>query len=181
LATTSEQKLLERARKLDGQALAEIYDLYAGPMYGYLYRLLGDAATAEDLTGELFLRLLEALRRGKGPEDRLKGWLYRGAHNLAMDTFRRQKKAPAVALTEELVAEEGQPSDTAENKQDEQHLRASIQRLTTDQQQVIMLRFAEDLSVTDVARLMDKSEGAIKTMQHRAIGRLRKFLEASKK
>jgi RNA polymerase sigma-70 factor (ECF subfamily) len=181
MVTTSEQQLLERARKLDGQALAEIYDLYAAPIYGYLYRTLGDAAQAEDLTGELFLRLLEALRTGRGPDDRLKGWLYRVAHNLAMDTFRRQKKAPAVALTEELLAEDGQPLDTVEARQEKQQLRASIQRLTTDQQQVIMLRFADELSVTEVAQLMGKSEGAIKTMQHRAVSRLRQFLEASKK
>lgn len=175
--TTPDQQLLERARELEGQALAEIYDRYAAPIYGYLYRTLGDAAQAEDLTGELFLRLLQALRTGRAPRDRLEGWLYRVAHNLAMDLFRRQKKGPEVPLAEELMADDSQPSEVVGDRQIKQELRAGIRRLTTDQQRLILLRFAEDRPLAEVARLMGKSEGAIKTLQHRAVSRLRKMLQ----
>lgn len=177
MSTTSDQ-LLERARKLDSQALAEIHDLYAARMYGYLYRVLGDAAHAEDLTGEVFLKLLLALRSGGGPRDRLEPWLYRVAHNLAMDAFRRQNKAPAIPLSEEMVASGGELSDKIEERQLTQQLRAGIQRLTADQQQVILLRFAQELPIAEVARIMGKSEGAIKLLQYRAVSQLRKFLEA---
>jgi RNA polymerase sigma-70 factor (ECF subfamily) len=174
--TTPDQQVLERARTYDAQALAEIYDRHAAPIYGYLYRMLGDAAQAEDLTSEVFVKLLQALHTNRAPRDRLQGWLYRVAHNLAMDWFRRQKKASGVPLAEELVADDGQPSDLVEDKQIKQQLRAGIGRLTSDQQRVILLRFAEDLPLVDVARLMGKSEGAVKTLQHRAVSRLRKLL-----
>jgi RNA polymerase sigma-70 factor, ECF subfamily len=175
--TTPDQQVLERARTYDGQALAEIYDRYAAPIYGYLYRMLGDAAQAEDLAGEVFLKLLHALKTGRAPRDRLEGWLYRVAHNLAMDWFRRQKKTPGIPLAEDLVADNGQPSDIVEDKQVKKRLRASIQRLTPDQQRVIQLRFAEEFPAVVVARLMGKSEGAVKILQHRAVSRLRKLLE----
>jgi RNA polymerase sigma-70 factor (ECF subfamily) len=94
-----------------------------------------------------------------------------------MDLFRHQKKGPAVPLVEELVAQDGQPSELVEDGQARQQLRARIRRLTSDQQRVILLRFAEELPLAEVARLMGKSEGAIKTLQHRAVSRLRKLLQ----
>ena len=175
--TTPDQQVLERARTYDAQALAEIYDRHAGPIYGYLFRVIGDAAHAEDLAGEVFLRLLQALRTSRAPRDNLEGWLYRVAHNLAMDLFRRQKKGPAVPLAEELVAQDSQPSDLVEDGQIKQQLRTGMRRLTPDQQQVILLRFAEGFPAAEVARLMGKSEGAVKVLQHRAVNRLRKLLE----
>ena len=175
--TTPDQQVLERARTYDAQALAEIYDRYAGPIYGYLYRVIGNATHAEDLTGEVFLRLLQAIRTSRAPRDNLEGWLYRVAHNLAMDLFRRQKKRPAVPLAEELVAQDARPSDLVEDRQAKQQLRARIQRLSSDQQRVVLLRFAQELPLAEVARLMDKSEGAIKILQHRALNRLRKLLQ----
>lgn len=175
--TTPDQQVLERARTYDAQALAEIYDRYAGPIYGYLYRIIGDPAHAEDLTGEVFLRLLQVLRTRRAPRDNLEGWLYRVAHNLAMDLFRRQKKGPAVPLAEEMIAQDSQPPELVEDRQVKQQLRARIRCLSSDQQRVVLLRFAEELPVAEVARLMDKSEGAVKILQHRALSRLRKLLQ----
>lgn len=175
--TPPDQQILERARAYDVQVLAEIYDCYAGPIYGYLYRIIGDAAQAEDLTGEVFVRLLQALRTNRAPRHNLAGWLYRVAHNLAMDLFRSQKKQPAVPLFEELLAQAGPGPDELENVQAGQRLRAHLRHLTSDQQRVILLRFSEDLPLAEVARLMGKSEGAIKTLQHRAVSRLRKLLQ----
>lgn len=172
-----DQQLLERARAYDAQALAEIYDCYAGPIYGYLYRVLGDPAHAEDLTGEVFLRLLQVLGTRRAPRDNLAGWLYRVAHNLAMDLFRQQKKTPAIPLFEELVAEDCSRLDALEDDHSRQQLRARLRHLTCDQQRVILLRFAEDRPLAEVAHLMGKSEGAIKTLQHRAVSRLRKLLQ----
>lgn len=172
----SEELLLQRASAGDAQALAEIYDRYAGPVYGYLYRVLGDAAQAEDLTSEVFVRFLQTLRTRRAPRDKLEGWLYRVAHNLAMDLFRRQKTGPVVDLDEHLAAEGRHLMEVVHDGQVKQRLRASIRRLTADQQQVILMRFAEDRPLAEVARLMGKSEGAVKTLQHRAVSRLRKLL-----
>jgi RNA polymerase sigma-70 factor (ECF subfamily) len=180
LLTTSDDELLERARKYDAQALAEIYDRYAEAIYRYLYRTLGDAAHAEDLTGDVFLKLLQVLNTRRAPRERLQGWLYRVAHNLAMDWFRQRGKGATVSLEEPLTAGGDVPSTVVEQRQTRQQLRAAICQLTASQQQVIVLRFGEGLKVAEVGQVMGKSEGAIKILQHRAVDRLRKLLDREK-
>lgn len=179
--TTPDSQLLEQAREYNAQALAEIYDRYAESIYRYLYRYLGDAAQAEDLTSEVFLKLLQVLNTRQAPRDRLQGWLYRVAHNLAMDWFRRESKTAHWTLDERLVAEGDAPPTAVEKLQTRQQLLAAIGQLTLDQQQVILLRFGEGLKIAEVSQLLDKSEGAVKIMQHRAIKRLRKLLEVKGK
>ncbi len=175
--------LLERARTYEPQALAEIYDRYAQPVYHYLYRLLDDPVQAEDLTGEVFLRLLRALPTSRAPRTNLRGWLYRVAHNLAMDWYRRHPKGATVEWDDGLALEEGadaggrSPAAVVEGKQARQQLRAAIRQLTQAQQQVLVLRFVEGRTVAESAHLLDKSEGAVKVLQHRAIQRLRKLLD----
>lgn len=169
--------LLERARKCNEQAIAEIYDRYAESIYRYLYRILGDANIAEDLTSDVFLKLLQVLGTSRAPRDQLQGWLYRVARNLAMDWFRQQAKGPTVVLNEELAQGSDSPVDSLEQRQTRQRLGRVLSRLTASQQQVILLRFGEGLKITEVGRLMGKSEGAIKLIQYRAVKRLRKLLE----
>ena len=184
---TPDSRLLERAREDDSQALAEIYDRYAESIYRYLYRYVGDAAQAEDLTSEVFLKLLQVLNTPRAPGDHLQGWLYRVAHNQAMDWFRRQKKNVSASLEDrpdghpELVAVDDSPLISLERRQSQQQLREAIRQLTTDQQRVILLRFGEGLKCRQVAELMGKSEGAIKILQHRAIKRLHKLLHGEEK
>lgn len=175
--TTRDRDLLDLASAYDAQALADIYDRYAEPIYRYLYRYVGDAAQAEDLTSEVFFKLLQALDTSRAPRDRLQGWLYRVAHNLAMDWFRQQGKGTSVALDEELAASGDSPPATLERYERQQWLRRAIRQLTADQQRVILLRFGEGLKIAQVSRLMGKSEGAVKILQHRAVKRLRKLLE----
>ena len=145
--TTTEAELLERARAYETQALAEIYDRYAEPIYRYLYRYLGNAAQAEDLTGEVFVRLLEALNTRRGPRDRLQGWLYRVAHNLAMDWFRQGGEDATLTLEEEWLTDGDPPPTAVERRQTQEQLRAAVRQLTADQQQVVLLRFAEGLKI----------------------------------
>jgi RNA polymerase sigma-70 factor (ECF subfamily) len=177
---TNDNELLERAREFDTGALAEIYDCYAEPIYRYLYRYLGNAHLAEDLTSEVFLKLLRVLGTSRAPRDQLKGWLYRVAHNLAMDWFRQQAKGEALPLNEELVSDSASLTATIEERQDQDRLRQAICQLTPSQQQVILLRFGEGLKIKQVGQLMGKSEGSIKLVQYRALKRLRKILEQEK-
>jgi RNA polymerase sigma-70 factor (ECF subfamily) len=174
--TTSDGELLQQAREYDAQALAEIYDRYAKSIYGYLYRYLGDAAQAEDLTSEVFVRLLSVLNTPRAPRDRLQGWLYRVAHNLAIDWFRQQAKGGTLASSEDLPTEDDSPLAVLEKRQVQQQLRVAMRKLTADQQQVLLLRFGQGFKIAEVSRLMDRSEGAIKVLQHRAVRRLRKLL-----
>jgi RNA polymerase sigma-70 factor (ECF subfamily) len=179
--TTSDRELLQQAREYDAQALAKIYNRYAEPIYRYLYRYLGDAAQAEDLTSEVFLRLLRVLNTPRAPRDQIQGWLYRVAHNLAMDWFRQQAKGGTLAPNEDLPAEDSSPLAELERRQAQGRLRAAIRELTVDQQRVILLRFGQGCRIAEVSQLMDKSEGAVKILQHRAIRRLRKLLAPEEK
>jgi RNA polymerase sigma-70 factor (ECF subfamily) len=176
--TTPDRELVERARQYDTRALAEIYDRYAEPIYRYLYRFVGDAVQAEDLTSEVFLKLLQVLDTPRAPGERLLGWLYGVAHNLATDWFRSNSRHPAVSLAEDLVADGELPSTILEKRQANKQLRAALRRLTADQQRVILLRFGEGFKLGEVARLLGKSEGAVKILQHRAVKHLRKLLES---
>ena len=175
--TTSDSQLLERARSHDAEALAEIYDRYSEPIYRYLYRMLGDAAQAEDLTSEVFCRLLQVLDTSRAPRDKLRGWLYRVAHNQAMDWFRQQGKGTTLPLCEELASGTDLPSEIVERQETQQRLRKVISQLTIDQQRVILLRFGEGFKISEVSELMGKSQGAVKILQHRAVKRLRKLLD----
>ena len=182
--TTPDSQLLEQANEHDLRALAEIYDRYAESIYRYLCRYLGDAAQAEDLTSEVFLTLLQVAGTSKAPRDHLRGWLYRVAHNRATDLFRQQTKNGALSLDQhpylvgdtDSVAVDDLPVAALEKQQTQQQVRTAIRQLTPDQQRVILLRFGESLKISEVGRLMGRSEGAIKVLQYRAIRRLRKLL-----
>lgn len=174
---TDEAALLEQARAYDEEALGELYDRYAPKMYAYIYRRVGDAATAEDLTGELFLRVVRSLRNDQAWRDSLAAWLYRIAHNLVVDHYRRlpdQSEQPVEASME------GDGADLAaamEARVARERLRAATRRLTPDQQEVLALRYGEGLTSAEAARILNKSTGAVEALQHRALASLRRILE----
>lgn len=178
---TKDQMLLEQARQYDSQALAEIYDLYSLSIYHYLYRFVGEAHTAEDLTSEVFLKLIRALDTARAPRDQLQGWLYRVARNLAVDWYRKRGKQEPLSLREDLVPTGESPLAGLEKEQDRQQLREALLELTPDQQQVLLLRFAQELKIGEVAQMMGKSEGAVKLLQYRATRRLQKLLDREEK
>jgi len=172
-----ERLLLERARKYDPEALGEIHDGYSEKIYCYIYRYLGEARLAEDLTAEVFLKLLEAIKASKGPRTHLSAWLYRVAHNLVVDHFRHRSRGESLPLEEELVAAPEDVTVVVEKKLAQQQLRAAISHLTTDQQQVIVLKFVEGLSNAKVGQVLGKTEGAVKSLQHRALAALQRIME----
>jgi RNA polymerase sigma-70 factor, ECF subfamily len=170
-------QLLQRAQCWDEEALTEIYDTYAPSIYRYVYRKTGHADTAQDLTAETFQRFLEALKRDAGPREHLSGWLYRVAHNLIVDHYRSQPDDPhapldsvdpAVPATQEQHVTRGHRADRA---------RAALLMLTPLQQQVVALRFLEELSLQEVASVLNRTVGSIKALQHRAISNMQKILE----
>ena len=173
---TNEHRLLERARAYDADALGELYDQYAPLIYAYLYRRVHDTQLAEDLTGEVFLRVLKAIQSEQFWHTSFRGWLYRIAHNLAVDHYRKQPPVPMLALDEQLVAAQGDPDSALAEKLSHQDLLAAISQLTPDQQQVLALRFGERLTAREVADIMEKSVGAVEMLQHRALASLRRIL-----
>lgn len=164
-------------KSVPGQAAASdvgvLYDRFAPELYRYLYHRLGMQTLAEDLTAEVFLRVL---RMERAPNN-WRAYLYRVAHNLVIDYLRRNPNV-LTAASEHLAAEQNDPVERAEWEEERRYLRRAIARLTPDQQQVIVLKYIEELSISEVAEILGKPEGAVKALQHRALMNLREWLTA---
>jgi len=177
---TSSTSLLKRARRGDERALTRAYDQYAPAIYRYAYRLAGHEATAQDVTSETFHKLLNAFQKGGGPTDNLSAWLYRVAHNLIVDGYRRQPDDPPIASEQApQIAVAGRQEERLERQELMECARRALQRLTSLQQQVISLRFLEELSIKETADVMGKTEGPVKALQYRATQSMQRILEDS--
>ncbi len=170
--------LLARARKLDEQALAAIHDEYYPVIYRYLRYRLEDEHLVEDLAAEVFLRFLDALRR-KGSDIRdARAWLFGTAANLINDHLRKKYRRHEEDLEDyEFLAGTITPEHEIESNDLYRHIRHALQNLTAEQQQVISLRFLLEYSVEETAQIMRKTAGAVKVLQFRALGSLRRLLE----
>jgi RNA polymerase sigma-70 factor (ECF subfamily) len=171
-----ELALLDRARKLDMDALAQIHDLYYEPIFRYVAFRVSDRHVAEDLTSDVFTRFLAAVRERRAPHSTLRGWLYSVAANVVNDYHRKYYRASYVELDETMVSMEVGPEQVAEDALTRADLRRAVAGLTEDQQNVIALRFGDEMPIQEVARTMGKTEGAIKQLQARAIAALARKL-----
>lgn len=176
---SGQDALLERARQADPAALTALYDQYVNKIYSYVYHRVGNTELAEDITGQVFMRMLEAIKAGRPWQISFSGWLYRIAHNLVIDHYRRRSRASFVDIDEAapLQAREGDPFQSVEMKTNKARLRAALTLLTEEQAQVITLRFLEELSIAETAEIMGKTEGAIKALQYRAVLALKRVMQ----
>jgi RNA polymerase sigma-70 factor (ECF subfamily) len=177
---TPEHELLERARSNDRQALSELYDRYALRIYGYLYRRTGNSQVAEDLTADVFVKVLEAVHASKSWKVSFQAWLYRIAHNVVADWYRGQDSRPLYPMDETIGdAAARVRGGTGPDAWSREELRGALMELTESQQQVLVLRFGEGLRAREIAEVLGKSVGSIEALQHRALEALRKRLEGS--
>jgi RNA polymerase sigma-70 factor (ECF subfamily) len=176
-----EQQLLQRARDFDLAVLAEIYDSYSPQLYVYALRLLGDQNQAEDCVAETFHRLLNAFRDGKGPQQNLKPYLYRIAHNWIMDLYRRQPIPPLSLEEREFPADGEHVESEVARRLTQERTRAALLRLTPDQRQVITLKFYDGWENEQIAASLQKPVGAVKSLQHRALESLKRILAPEQK
>ncbi len=174
--SNSPEKLLQKARAFDQEALAKIYDLFSDALYAYAYKHVGTAQVAEDLVAETFSRFLTALERGGGPQDHLRAYLYRITHNLITDLYRREPP-PADELDEERLVEDSPgPSGIVAEQQETERVRQALRLLTPEQRQVLTLKFLEGWTSAEIAQSMEKSLGAVKALQHRGVESLQRIL-----
>ncbi|MFN2107274.1 MAG: sigma-70 family RNA polymerase sigma factor [Candidatus Promineifilaceae bacterium] len=164
-----ENDLLKRAQALDEEALAEIHDRYYQGVYRYFSFRMPDPQTAEDLTSEVFLRFLKAIRDKHAPPNTIQGWLFGAARNVAREYYRHSKKTELVPLTDHIPAGGNSPEQTLSKRLDIQALAAAVAQLTDDQKHVLALRFGYGMPIREVAGLINKSEAAVKMLQARAI------------
>lgn len=174
----SETELLAKAADFDESAITELYDRYESRIYHYIYRRTGEPVLAEDLTAQVFLKMLEAIRSGNAWHSSFSGWLFRIAHNMVVDHYRRRDRQNHMSIDDAppLPEPKQNPASATQAKLDAEELRAAIYRLTEEQAQVVSLRFLEGYSINEVAEIMDKTEGAIKALQYRAVSSLRQLL-----
>jgi RNA polymerase sigma-70 factor (ECF subfamily) len=170
--------LVERAQGGDRDALEELYLIHFDRIYSYLHVSVGNRHDAEDLTTQTFLKMLESIGRFRWRSAPFSAWLFRIAHNLAMDHFRASRRWQPEEEVPEPPADE---STSAEMGALESIGRKSmlqlIDELSPEQQQVLTLKFVFNFSNGEVATILGKTEGAIKSLQHRALASLQKQLE----
>jgi RNA polymerase sigma-70 factor, ECF subfamily len=170
-----EDQLLAKARRKDKEALRQIYQDYFSPVYNFIRLRVDDRQQADDLTSEVFVKLMTAFRDGKGPRKSLRGWIFRVARNLLHDQYGAGKKYTEEALEEWVPASpvETDPEIQVIRAADAQRVREAIQKLPAEQQEVLVLRFAQSLSVEETADLMGKNINTVKSLQFRAVNALR--------
>lgn len=171
-----EARLIERAKQNDKQAISELYRQHVDAIYRYIYYRVPDAAVAEDLTAEVFLRALEALPDFQVTGAPFESWLYRIAQTRTAKYWRRQHRRQEVKLVSTLPAQDPSPEDMINAEVDWQRAMDLLAQLTEDQQDVVMLRYFGEMSLSDVATTLGKTIGAVKSLQHRALASLARLL-----
>lgn len=174
--------LISAAQRGDPKAYDQLYNLYSDKVFRYLYVRLGEREAAEDLMAEAFVRLIRTLPRYRinsaRPVAAFSAWLYRIAANLLTDHYRRQRFRRHADLADQahLFAADPSPHQRAETGESATDVWAAVSQLGTEQQAVVLYRFAEHYSLAEAAELMGKSMGAVKALQHRALANLRRLL-----
>lgn len=172
----NEQALIERAKSNDPEAFAAIYEEHFDMIYRYVFLRVGNQMEAEDLTQQVFLNAMKAISSYKWRGAPFSSWLFRIAHNQVIDFHRRAAKAQVTIIEAPIVAANPDPAEVAEREVDIKRIKEAMKELTQLQQEVIAMRFAGELTTAETAKIMGKSEGAVKALQHSALAALRKML-----
>jgi RNA polymerase sigma-70 factor, ECF subfamily len=169
--------LVERAQRGDRAALEELYLLHFDRIYSYLHMSVGSRHDAEDLTTQTFVKMLEAIGRFQWRSVPFSAWLFRIAHNLAIDHFRANRRwQPEEEVPEVVNGEESSAEEQALASLGQTSMLALIDRLSPEQRQVLTLKFVFRFSNAETASILAKSEGAVKSLQHRALASLQKHV-----
>jgi RNA polymerase sigma-70 factor, ECF subfamily len=181
---SDEKRLIARARK-DPAAFGEIFDAYYDPIFGYVLRRVGSVHIAQDIVSETFFKALDRLWQFRWRNVSISSWLYRIATNETNQYFRRKNKAPRSldALLEESGFELQSEVDIEEEvleqerelarAEDWQNVRKNIELLPEKYQEVLTLRYFENKKVREIAEIVNKKEGTVKSLLSRAVSRLR--------
>jgi len=157
--------------------LGQIFDVHYEQVYRYAYRRLGDKDRAQDVASEAFCRLVQAHEEGKGPNDGVLYWLYRVTYNLIVDIYRQTSREPLPLYEMVLSDQDPWPEEMVLLEQKRTRVRWALRQLTQDQQQALELKFMEGLDNKQVAEIMQKPVGAVKSLQHRGLASLARFLD----
>jgi RNA polymerase sigma-70 factor (ECF subfamily) len=173
----TDAELVAGLKANDDTAYREVVARYGDPLYGYIYSITGNHHVSEDIISETYLRMLEKIDTYTFYGAPFKAWLYRIAHNLAINAMKRERPTVDVDSTA-AIAPAGDPAAAIEAQLESEALRSALAELTEEQQQVVLLRFVAGQTSREVAKALDKSENAVKQMQLRALRSLGRLMEA---
>lgn len=177
MATADARALVARAQQGDRRALEELYLMHFDRIYSYLHLNVGNRHDAEDLTNQTFVKMIESIERFEWRKVPISAWLFRIAHNLAIDHFRsRRRWQPEEEPPEPRDSEERSAEEEAFHSIGRESMLEMIEGLSEDQQQVLTLKFVFNFSNAEIATILEKSEGAVKSLQHRALASLQRQL-----
>jgi RNA polymerase sigma-70 factor (ECF subfamily) len=167
-----EQDIVRRAQQYDQQAFGQLYEEHFDKIYRYIALKIGNKVEAEDMTQQVFLKALRSISGYKWRNIPFSAWLF---------YLRKKSKRVTMSLDESIIIpsdSDTNPQKIAEHRLNVEQLTSATRQLTPAQQEVISLRFAGEMPIAQVAATMDRSEGAVKALQHSAIVALRKILLA---
>ncbi len=170
----SDEELIENA-KHDPAAFGALYERYVDRIYRYIYYRTSDVREAEDLTARVFYRALGRIGEFNQRGAPFAAWLYRIAHNLVANWHRDRSRRKYIRLDDLITVAEktASPHHRAEQNEETRVLLATIARLPADRQELLILKFVDELSNADIGKIMGKSEGAVKSLYHRTLLALR--------
>lgn len=168
--------LVKKAASGDELAFGQIYDLYFEKVYRFVYYRVNHEETAEDLVSETFIRVWNKL--GKIDDAAaFQAWIFRIARNIVVDHYRAKKITVDISELENVLEYEDNIIDRANLGFDQKKLLEALKHLSSDQQVVIKLKFLDELENSEIAEALNKTEGAIRVIQHRAINELKKIID----
>lgn len=156
---------------------SKIYDQYVDKIYRFIFLKVNSQETAEDLTSEVFMRGWNVFRQGEDIKN-IQAFLYKVARNLVIDCYREKARIRTVSAESVLIAD---PQINLEEEvkigSDLEQVKFALSNINQDYQEVIVWRYLDQLSTSEIAKILDKSEGAVRVMLHRALKELRENME----
>jgi RNA polymerase sigma-70 factor, ECF subfamily len=171
----NEEEVLARASQGDRDAFGELYERYIERIFNYVYYRTGNTHDAEDLTARVFQRAMNHIHNYTDRGVPFSAWLYRIAHNLVANWHRDRSRRQEIPITDipVLPAKGDHPETKLVRTEEQDALLKLIHKLPSERQNLLILKFVENLSNAEIGQIMGRSEGAIKSLYHRTLLALR--------
>ena len=170
-----EEKELVRRAAVDEEAFGELYSINVRKIYNYIYYRVGNHQNAQDLTARVFHRALKHIHKYEDRGIPFSAWLYRIAHNLVANFHRDQSRRQMISYDSIIIpAYSNHPERQAIQQEEQEMLMKAVKSLAPERQELLILKFINHLSNAEIGEIMDRTEGAIKSLYHRTLVSLRK-------
>ncbi|MFA6254858.1 MAG: RNA polymerase sigma factor [Patescibacteria group bacterium] len=180
-----EKLLLLRLKKKDPEAFAQIYDLYVTPIYRFIYFKVATRQDAEDLTSEVFLKIWQYVTETDEKIENLKALLYKAARNLVIDFYRQSARKDFTQDQESLLNVEDYRQQSLlfqiDTEFEMKNIEKVLRQMKDEYREIVILRFIEELSISEIANVLDKSKGSVRVLLHRAIKVCRELLNKNER